>query len=65
MIHQFWRGGQVPVGVANIGMAEEGRENRQFAFHVFTSAMPVDQGLDGETVTKIMNPRTIAIPLLP
>jgi hypothetical protein len=65
MVHQLWRGGQVPVGVTNIGMAEESREYRELAFHIFASAMPVDQGLDGETVTKIMNPRTIAIPLLP
>lgn len=65
MVHQFRRGGQVPIGVANIGMPEEGRENRQLAFHIFARAMPVDQGLDGETVTKIMNPWAISIPLLP
>lgn len=46
-------------------MAEEGRENRQLAFHIFARAMPVDQGLDGESVTKIMNPWAISIPLLP
>lgn len=46
-------------------MAEKGREDRQFPLDIFARAIPVGQGLDGEMVTKIVNPRTIALPPLP
>lgn len=46
------------------GVAEKGREDRQFPLDMFARTIPVGQGLDSETVTKIVNPRTISLPVL-
>ena len=51
--------------MADVGVPEKCGEHRQLLFNVFTSAIPVDQGLDRESMAEIVNTRPVALPLLP
>jgi hypothetical protein len=46
-------------------MPEKCRKYGQFPLNVFSRSIPIDQRLDRETMTEIMNARSIALSLLP
>jgi hypothetical protein len=52
--HEFGRATQVPVGARNIDMAKIRRERRQLALHVFSRAIPAQQGLDRESMAEVV-----------
>ena len=56
-MEKFWNRVDIPVGVADIDVAEVGRELRQFPPHVETRAIPADEPAGRETVTEILKPR--------
>lgn len=60
MGHQLWRGVS-----RTLTWPRKVERNRQFALDIFAGTIPVDQGLDGETLAQVMNPWTVALPLLP
>lgn len=54
---QLGDGGEIPVRVLRLGMAHESRQCRQVSLHVVTGAVPGDQRVDGEGMTKAMRSR--------
>lgn len=54
-------GGEVPIGIRHMCMTEIGGELRQVVFDVIPVPVPLQEGLDGEAVTKVMNSRSAGI----
>ena len=61
MLHQLWTGRQIPVGIPHIGVAEIGGQGGQQPFDIFAGAIPVEQRLNGESMSEIMDTRPIAL----
>jgi hypothetical protein len=57
-LEQFRHCFEIPVGVADVDMAQVGCEFRQFTPNVETGAIPFDEPTCREAVTKILKPRT-------
>lgn len=45
------RRGEIPIGIADMGMTEVGGELRQALFEIDAAAVPIEQGGDGEAMT--------------
>src|SRR5712691_6540023 len=56
--HQLRMHRQIPVGIRDMRMAEKRREHGQSPFDVRLRAIPLNQRVDGESMPKIVNPRT-------
>ena len=56
--HEFGRRCQVPIGADRVDMAKIGSESRQLPLHIRASMIEVLKGPNGESVPKIMDPRT-------
>jgi hypothetical protein len=50
-VQELRDGGEVPVGIRDMGMTEIGGELRQVVFDVMPIPIPLQEGLDGEAVT--------------
>src|ERR1700722_20439196 len=55
--HQFWRASHVPIGIGNVSVAEISGQDRQTPPDIFSGAMSVQQCLNCETMTKVMQAR--------
>ena len=62
--HEFRAGAEVPVGVANFGMAQIGRQHRQPSLDVLSVPIPLPEGLQCKSMPKIVQVRAAPIPLL-
>lgn len=55
--HQLGARTEIPVGVLDTHVTEEGRQGRQLALDVLARSIPTQQRLNGEPVPQIMEPR--------
>jgi hypothetical protein len=53
MSHQLWEGAEIPIGITDVNMPEVGRQGEETRFYLEPTAVPVQQGLDGEAMTVI------------
>jgi hypothetical protein len=54
-------GTEVPVSVADSHVAEVGRQHWQATLDILTAAVPTQQGLDGESMSKIVQTWSVAV----
>jgi hypothetical protein len=52
--HQLWEGGEVPIGITDVDMTEIGRQGGKKLFYFEATAIPVQQGLHGESMTEVV-----------
>src|SRR5215469_10176431 len=57
-LHQFRMKGKIPVCIGHMSMAEERGEYGQSPFDIFLGPIPLNQGIQSESVAKIVNPRS-------
>src|SRR5436305_2312973 len=59
--HPFWFHGKVPVGICHMPVPQERRQHRQAALDILIGPVPLDQRAYGESMPKIVQPRTLVI----
>ena len=55
--HQLRAGREIPIGVADTGVAEVGGERRKLLLYLLALAMPLEQRPDGEAVPEVVHAR--------
>jgi hypothetical protein len=59
--HQFRMNGKIPIGIGHMSMAQKGRQHGQPPFDVLVVPIPLNQRVDSESMSKIVNPRSLVV----
>jgi hypothetical protein len=60
MSHQLWEGAEIPISITDVDMPEVGRQGGKTRSYLEPTMVPVQQGLHGEAMTEVMQPRPAA-----
>jgi hypothetical protein len=63
-LEQLWDGLEVPEGVGDVHVPEIGRESRHLALHVSPFPVPAQEGLHGQPMPHVVEPRPVAVPVI-
>ena len=62
-LKEFGHGFQVPKGIARVDVPQIGGQLGEFSFDIEPGAIPVDQGAGAKSMTHVLQPGTVAVPL--
>src|SRR5262249_15807362 len=58
--HQLWDSGEIPIGITDMNLPKVSRQDGQTRVNLEARAVPMQQGLNGEAMAKIVQARPMA-----